>query len=321
MNRWYALIALCGLIATLDGCACGACEQDNGDCPEGTSLKGAAPPDGTEQWCEKDGIKEGPYTSWHDDGKKSEHGQYVKGMKDGRWTAWYDTGQVEWEAEYKQDEKHGAWSRFYRNGVQASDGRYVDGKMEGRWISWFNNGKKSEEGQMKGGKNHGKWKYYNKLGRLKRTERYDRGAKKSSKLVTAGGDSEDLLVDTQEGRKDPRCPEGAMLFGAPPPSGTKEWCQKDKAKEGGYWEYWDEGQRLIEGKFAGGKKTGVWTEFYKNGNKTSEGKFEHGRETGKWTYWYINGQKRTAGEYVKGKKVGAWKEWTDNGLESTQNYK
>jgi antitoxin component YwqK of YwqJK toxin-antitoxin module len=242
-------------------------------------------------------------------------------MKDGRWTAWYDTGQVEWEAEFKQDEKHGSWSRFYRDGTQASDGTYVDGKMDGRWISWFDNGKKSEEGKMSEGKNHGKWKYYDKLGRLKRTEKYDRGAKKSSKLVTPGGDVEDELIDGAEGRKDPRCEDGSTMFGAAPPSGTKEWCEKDGKKNGGYWEYWETGERLMEGEYTDGKRTGVWTEFYKNGNKTSMGSFENGRETGKWTFWYIEGQKRTEGEFEKGKKVGAWKEWTTGGLESTQNYR
>src|SRR5262245_51078768 len=45
--------------------------KEKSPCPEGATMKGAAPPEGKTVWCERaDGTKHGPFASFFDNGKK-----------------------------------------------------------------------------------------------------------------------------------------------------------------------------------------------------------------------------------------------------------
>jgi len=58
-------------------------------CPQGTASFGAAPPEGSATWCERDdGTRHGPYQSWYADGRSREQGTYKDGVPAGNWTRW-----------------------------------------------------------------------------------------------------------------------------------------------------------------------------------------------------------------------------------------
>lgn len=73
-------------------------------CPEGTTLKGTPPPDGTEVYCARDDeTKHGRSTKWDDTGTIVEEGEYAEGAQEGLWhfttlggpiTAQYEAGKV-----------------------------------------------------------------------------------------------------------------------------------------------------------------------------------------------------------------------------------
>ncbi|HLW70421.1 MAG TPA: hypothetical protein VKS22_07345 [Candidatus Binataceae bacterium] len=109
-------------------------------CPAGATLKGAAPPNGRELWCEKivDGapVKDGPFIVYADGGGKLIEGTYRDGVQEGEWTTWYENGQrsaVDYFHRGLQDGPHLSW---YANGQKAIEGNYRAGKREGVWTRW-----------------------------------------------------------------------------------------------------------------------------------------------------------------------------------------
>jgi hypothetical protein len=66
-------------------------------CPEGATLQGAAPPDGSEVWCARaDGSRHGPSTTWHPGSTaKAAEGRYAAGNQHGVWT-WWSAGDTPW---------------------------------------------------------------------------------------------------------------------------------------------------------------------------------------------------------------------------------
>ena len=54
-------------------------------------------------------------------------------------------------------------------------------------------------------------------------------------------------------------------------------------------------------------------EWYDNGNKKLEGKYKDGKKEGKWIYWWKNGDKLYESEYKDGKPEGKWIAWYEDG--------
>ncbi|MBL8942058.1 MAG: hypothetical protein JNK45_02870, partial [Myxococcales bacterium] len=72
-------------------------------CPDGGTAKGAAPPAGSELWCE---LVEG--------GSPVRHG---------RWTRWYDGSTQKWhEQEYRRGKRHGRETSWFDNGKLSAEG-------------------------------------------------------------------------------------------------------------------------------------------------------------------------------------------------------
>lgn len=61
------------------------------------------------------------------------------------------------------------------------------------------------------------------------------------------------------------------------------------------------------------QQDGPYVEFYENGQKESEGKYAKGSPSGKWSEWYENGQLSSSGYYADGAKYGIWNSWYKNG--------
>jgi len=92
-----------------------------GPCPRGAELLGDAPPDGTEQWCQRRGandqfVKHGLFREWHKNGRKKVVGQYTDGKRHGPWREWYRSGQPSLEGHYTHGEQTGRWLRWHTDG-------------------------------------------------------------------------------------------------------------------------------------------------------------------------------------------------------------
>ena len=105
----------------------------------------------------------------------------------------------------------------------------------------------------------------------------------------------------------------------------------------GEWTYYHEnGQIHGEGRFIDGDgsnlselsgipfngRSGRWKFWYENGQKEGEGIYKDGKEDGLFTYWNENGQKWREGTFKDGELDGKWTVWNENGQKKVeQTYK
>lgn len=135
-------------------------------CPAGTEHRGAAPPDGFEEWCEatdpaggpprregpsrtyyddgapwveatwRAGQRHGRLVEWHRNGAKAREGEFTEGRRSGRWTTWWETGRVEEEGDWRDGVPHGRFAAFWRSGKPRTAGRHCGGAQCGTWRTW-----------------------------------------------------------------------------------------------------------------------------------------------------------------------------------------
>lgn len=112
-------------------------------CPPGAEHRGAAPPEGYEEWCEapdpaarSGSSREGPSVKYYDDGR-----------------TWVEAG-------WRRGLLHGAFRERYRGGAVAREGSYQDGKRTGPWTVRAEDGSVVEESSWKDGLRHGPFVQY-----------------------------------------------------------------------------------------------------------------------------------------------------------------
>ena len=100
----------------------------------------------------KDGIVDGLWTWWQDNGQKSWELPFKDGKEDGLSTSWRKKGQKSSEVNYKDGKKNGLMTFWYENGQKKYERTYKDGKQEGIETWWYENGQKNSEYTFKDGK-------------------------------------------------------------------------------------------------------------------------------------------------------------------------
>ena len=131
----------------------------------------------------KDGKKDGKWTEWFENGKKSAEETFKDGELNGKWTEWFENGKKEKEGTYKDGkyflsnhwdkngdikvkDGNGLFISWYENGQKASELTYKNGKPDGLWTNWYENGQKESEKTYKDGKLIS-YKYWNEDGSVK----------------------------------------------------------------------------------------------------------------------------------------------------------
>ena len=74
--------------------------------------------------------------SFHFSGPKSMIGNYKNGIRDGNWMYWYENGMKRLEGTYLNGFKNGLWTRYYENGVIASKYVYDNSANDGKITEW-----------------------------------------------------------------------------------------------------------------------------------------------------------------------------------------
>ena len=100
--------------------------------------------------------KEKPYTGlvfdlYRTTGNKSLEGRYKDGLKNGKWEWWSENGKMDSSVTYKNGSKNGKWTYWYENGQKQEEIIYKDGKLDGLMTDWYENGQKEYEGTFKDG--------------------------------------------------------------------------------------------------------------------------------------------------------------------------
>lgn len=84
----------------------------------------------------KEGLRNGEWTSFYENGQVKNRGRYLAGQKEGMWSGYYRSGQLFYRGAYKANKKDGPWVSYYEDGTLFYRGAYLLGKENGEWIAY-----------------------------------------------------------------------------------------------------------------------------------------------------------------------------------------
>ena len=108
----------------------------------------------------------------------------------------------------------------------------------------------------------------------------------------------------------------------------------DEPFTGGVFDFYENGEKELDGNYRKGLMNGEWTYYHENGQIHAQGRFIDGDgsnpseltgipfngRSGRWKFWYENGQKSTEGTYRNGNLIGKYEKWFKNGTEKWEEY-
>jgi hypothetical protein len=110
------------------------------------------------------------------------------------------------------------------------------------------------------------------------------------------------------------CPEGAQMWGVPPPKQKEVGCKTDKGVNlGMYTRFFDNGKKAEEGEYKKHMAVNTWTKWNEAGSKITETQYEDGAQHGIETEWYEAGKIKSQRSYVNGKRDGLTTIWDEAG--------
>jgi sulfatase modifying factor 1 len=83
----------------------------------------------------------GSVFEFYENGTEKLNGRYRNGIKNGKWTWWNEDGGTNSTGSYKNGLQNGIWKYYYENGQKESEGTFKDGKRVGLWTYWFEDGR------------------------------------------------------------------------------------------------------------------------------------------------------------------------------------
>jgi len=116
---------------------------------------------GSEHGYLKNGIWNGRYISYYNNGKIKYWGNYSGARKEGLWKSFRSNGQIIFEGNYKNGLKDGQWNFYHLFGSNLQEcTNYKNGKKNGRHQSFWGDGNLRQKGSYKNGKPAGLWIFY-----------------------------------------------------------------------------------------------------------------------------------------------------------------
>ena len=74
-----------------------------------------------------------------------QNGKVVNGLKEGEWKGFYENGNLLWSGFYKKGLNVSKWTEYHNNGKVFTVGHYKNGKKIGIWSFYDKKGKKIAE--------------------------------------------------------------------------------------------------------------------------------------------------------------------------------
>ncbi len=107
-----------------------------------------------------EGVKDGPWKEYYEDGQLRAEGLYNLGNRIGRWRFYHQTGGLEQEGNFNdQGKPEGPWKWFHENGNVFREEAYRNGKLDGLFTEYTDDGKVVVQGEYVDGLEEGFWKY------------------------------------------------------------------------------------------------------------------------------------------------------------------
>ena len=202
----------------------------------------------------------GSVFEFYENGTEKLNGRYRNGIKNGKWKWWNEDGGLDSTGSYKNGLMHGQWEFYFSNGNLKGKGQYRDGDggnpselsgipfngRHGRWTFWYENGQKSEEKTYKKGKQDGlttSWYEYGQKN-FEGTYKNDELNGLTTRWYENGQKRTEIII-------------------------------KDGKLDGLGTSWYENGQKEVEGTYKDDKKDGLWTYWYENGQKQTEETYKH----------------------------------------------
>lgn len=221
------------------------------------------------------------------------------GLKQGRWKFFYDNGLVKLDGVYKDDRKNGYFKEYDEKGQLLSVKKFVNDTEEKEApeltslsvkTDYYSSGKIKTVASYDGDTPEGVRREYNEEGKITASYIFRKG-----NMVGEG------IVDDEGNRDGPWkefYPDGTLRS-----AGTY-----DKGIKTGEWKYYyANGKIEQQGKYTKkGKLDGLWTWFYEDGGMQREQGYINGLEDGEYLENDEQGKAIVKGQYVEGLEEGEW---------------
>jgi antitoxin component YwqK of YwqJK toxin-antitoxin module len=136
------------------------------------------------------GVHDGQWSFWHDNGKLAKQVTFKNGRADGSWEARRADGTLFAKKTYKDNLREGAWVLYYEDGKTPKiEQSYLDGKLDGVRKMYFADGKLRQQAEYKDGKLEGTVTEWDDKGR-KVLEATFSGDKLNGKLIRWSSEGE-----------------------------------------------------------------------------------------------------------------------------------
>lgn len=184
---------------------------------------------------DEEGIKDGPWKEFYDDGTLRSVGTYDKGNRVGDWKFYYENGKIESQGKYsKKGTPDGTWRWYYDDGTLRREESYIAGLEDGEYTEYDEKGRLIVKGSYVEGLEEGEWIY--DFGDYKEQGTYKNGAR--------------------NGKWKSWYPDGTLRF---------EGQYLDDNFNGRQAWYWPNGKRKDEGNYLNGSREGDWTTYSEDG--------------------------------------------------------
>lgn len=84
---------------------------------------------------------------YHANGVKSMEGPLQNGLRNGEWKSWYDDGALWSVGSFKNGKREGKGLVFHANGKKFIEGSYLSGERIGKWSWWDEDGNSLTEAE------------------------------------------------------------------------------------------------------------------------------------------------------------------------------
>ena len=301
---------------------------------------------------DKNGLKQGKWIYFYDDGIVRQEGNYRNDMKNGYFKEYDKDGNLVIVSKYIDDilqedvaelVELEVRTDYYPNGTIKTIASYKDSIPEGVRREYDENGRIKmayifSKGDIIGqgilnedGEKEGDWKEYFKDGNLKAEGRYKDGKRVGQwKFYHENGNLEQSGKYNEHGELDGTWRwyylSGELLrednyMNDLADGHLIEYSEDGKViTEGDYIEGYEDGYWIYEspfhkeeGNWRDGMRNGKWKSYWDDGQLSFSGDFIDDNPNGRHTWYWDNGQIKDEGRYIMGRKDGDWIKYNYDG--------
>ncbi|RTZ94846.1 MAG: hypothetical protein DSY36_02720 [Candidatus Neomarinimicrobiota bacterium] len=285
----------------------------------------------------KEGLKNGKFTGYYENGEVKYKKRYTADQPDGKWEYYTAAGKKNAVQIYVEGKRNEEWYRIdkkgdtyyqywdqdslvseyadlhYPNGQLIEKISYKEGLKDGKFTGYYPSGKVEYVKRYEEDKPMGKWKFVREDGTTKKIEIYETG-KKNDEWITyeKNGDvyyqfwDMDSLVSEYA---DLHYPNGQLI---------EKISYKDGRKNGKFTGYYENGQTKHIRTYKDDKLDGKFADYTESGQILRKQGYMNGLLDGPSKEWYLNGEVKVKTAYKEGKLDGGFMSYDSLGRKVTK---